>query len=134
MRRLALLFAPLLLSACGSDSMVGPSDILATTWRLQSIEQTGAGVVMVATPDRYTLRLGADGQAGVRADCNSCGGRYTLNGDALDLSPLACTLIACADDSLDGPFLTILGSGARVRVDGDALFVSSAKGTLRFTR
>jgi hypothetical protein len=79
MRRLAL-FAILMLSACGGDTMVGPSDILATTWRLRSIDQPGKATIVVGTPERYTLS-----------------GR------------------------------------PRVRVEGSALVVSSAAGTLRFT-
>lgn len=132
MRRLAL-FAILMLSACSGDTMVGPSDILATTWRLQSIDQPGKATIVVGTPERYTLRMDENGQAGIRADCNSCSGRYTLSGDSLDLSLLACTLAFCAEGSLDGTFMAILSGRPRVRVEGSALVVSSAAGTLRFT-
>lgn len=134
MRRFAPLSLILLSAACGGGNLAGPSDFLATTWRLQSIDPPGKPTIVVGTPERYTLRLDENGQAGVRADCNSCGGRYTLAGDALDLPRLACTRAFCGEDSLDGAFVRILSSGPRLRVEGSTLVLSSSAGTLRFTR
>ena len=104
------------------------------TWRLVSLERPGQAVIMVAKPDSYTFRLDPPEQASVRADCNSCGGRYTLAQDTLTLSPLACTLVGCPDGSLDGAFLAVLNGQARVMADGSALILTSGAGTLRFTK
>jgi heat shock protein HslJ len=124
----------LLLAACGGDTPTRPSNFLDTTWRLASIERPGQDATTVTASDRYTVRLEASGQASVRADCNSCGGRYAVAGDTLTLGPLACTLVACAPGSLDGAFLSVLGSAPRLAQDGGSLTLTSAAGTLRFTR
>lgn len=130
----SLLFSTLLLSACGGDSTTGPSEALGPLWRLVSLERTGQSAISVTTPDRYTVLLDPSGQANVRADCNSCGGRYTLAGDTLTLSPMACTLVGCPDDSLDRTFLTVLGGPARLQAGNSTLTLTSGAGTLRFTR
>lgn len=137
MKRLALSSLTLILAACGGSNgsnPTRPSEVLGTTWRLASLERPGQGAVSVASPDRYTFRLDPTGQASVRADCNACGGRYSLAEDTLTLSRLACTLVACPDDSLDGAFLAVLDGPARLRVEVSSLTLTSSEGTLRFTR
>lgn len=143
MKRLALLLPVLVLASCGGGSSTSPdppqgaappADLTAATWRLQSLQRAGGSSVTIATPDRFTLRLEATtGQASVRADCNSCGGRYALDGSRLEVSALACTLMGC-NDSLDGDYLALLGGATRASAEGGGLVLTSDRGTLRFTR
>ena len=143
MNRLALFLSLLTLAALGGCSTThqgtppgspSPADLTGVTWRLQSLQRTGGTLVLVEAPDRFTLRLeAATGQAGVRADCNSCGGRYALDGSRLDVSALACTLMACGE-SLDGDYLGLLGGATRVNAETGGLVLASDRGTLRFTR
>jgi heat shock protein HslJ len=126
----------LLLVACGGSRATAPSapNVLDTTWRLVSLERAGQSALAVTAPDRYTLLMEASGRAGVRADCNSCGGRYSLAQDTLTLSPLACTLVGCPPDSLDQPYLGVLGAPGRLQSDGSTLTFNSSAGRLRFTK
>ena len=131
-RRLLLLFAVLLAACDGGPT--APSDVTGVQWSLVSIEAAGAAPISIGQPTRYTLRLEADGQASVGADCNGCGGRYRLNGSTLSMGQLACTLIFCAPPSFAGEYLSLLDGDSRISVDGATLTVTSSRGTLRFTR
>lgn len=128
-----LLLAAAVLAACG-ESPTEPSDIVAVTWRLRTLQASGAGPVVVSNPERFTLRLEPDGQAGVRADCNGCGGRYTLAGETLNVSVLACTLVLCPSTPLDGQFVSILDGVTQARVEDDTLILTSSEGSLRMIR
>jgi heat shock protein HslJ len=138
MRRFALLLPAVTALACGGGRATNPSspdDFVATTWRLQTLERTGASAVTVTTPDRYTLRLEpSSGRASVRADCNGCGGAFTLDGDQLTLPLMACTLVGCPADSLDGAYLSVLNGKSRLRRSGDTLTLASDGGRLTFSR
>jgi heat shock protein HslJ len=135
MKRFIVLLG-LIAVSCGGDATgpTPPSGIQSTNWRLQTLQHAGAALVTVPTPDQYTLMLDTSGQAGVRADCNSCGGRYTLDGSTLTLTPLACTLIACPPGSLDSDYLALLAGETQTSMDGAQLVLSSSRGTLRFSR
>lgn len=132
------LFACALLTAACADGPTAPSGILETDWRLASVELPGKAPVANARPDRFTLRLGADGLAGARVSCNSCGGRFALDGDRVTVSGLACTLAFCGpidgvDAAIDSyPFL--LEGASVASTDASGLTLRSERGTLRFVR
>ncbi len=78
-RALALCGA-LVLASC-AESVTGPSDLQGGAWRLASMETETGGRFVPDDPGRFTVEFDADGTVGVRADCNGCGGSYTLDGD-----------------------------------------------------
>ena len=135
--RACVLIAALLPAACG-DGPTAPSVIVETDWHLASVQLPGASPVANGRPDRFTLRLAADGSAGARVSCNSCGGRYELSGDRLAVSSLACTLAFCAPIEGVPPavdsFPSLLEGGTVVSGDGATLTLTSERGTLRFVR
>ena len=58
------------------------------SWVLQSFERSDGSVVPVVLsryqrPGQYTLDLGEDGRAHIRADCNVCNGDYDVTGSSL---------------------------------------------------
>jgi heat shock protein HslJ len=116
-----------------SDDVTGPSDLEGAPWRLESMEVAGAPRFVPDDPARFTVEFEADGQMGVVADCNQCGGTYTVNDGTLTVPPLACTLIACP-----GPegqqFASLLDGTASIERDGDELEIESAEGTLLLRR
>jgi len=122
-----------LLTSC-DDGPATPSDLMGGEWRLEELRL--AGGTSVAPPDstRFTLNFASDDQIEVRADCNGCGGRYSLDDESLVVSDLACTLIACPSAPLDGQYLAILDGASSVDVDDEELTVESSRGRLRFTR
>jgi heat shock protein HslJ len=103
-------------------------------WRLVSIQLSGSPVASVDQPDRYVLELEEDGDVGVTADCNGCGGRYSINGSSLTVSGLACTLALCAAPSFGGEYVVILEGASSFQVEDGLLTIASARGRLTFSR
>jgi len=123
-----------LLGTSCSDQVTGPSDLLGGVWKLQSMEVAGASSPFVPDdPDRFTVAFEAGGRLGVVADCNSCGGSYTLDGEALTVPPMACTLALCATPS-GGEFASLIQGNASIDLDGDTLEIVSPGGRLALVR
>ena len=136
LRRFApvLLFAGALVAAACSSEVTGPSDIEGGVWRLESMEFERARVFVPEDPSRFTVQFDADGRIGVRADCNQCGGSYTLSGGRLTAGPLACTLVACPT-SRGQEFATLVDGSSELEIEDDGkLEIESAEGTLVLTR
>ena len=89
-----------------------------------------------ADPASYTLELGADGRAAVRADCNRGNCAYRLSGSELRFGPMAMTQAMCAPGSLDSRFAQQLAGAAHTFWRGDTLMIDLAmdSGTMRFIR
>ena len=119
------------LASC-SDGVTGPSDIQGGPWRLESMETEG-GMFKPPDPAQFTVEFNADGTLGVRADCNQCGGTYTLSGDRLTVGPLVCTLIACPTGR-GQEFAALLEGTTSVDADRNELELESPDGTLNLTR
>ena len=82
----------------------------------------------------YTLSF-ADGRLSLRADCNSCGGSYTLSGDMVTLGPnLACTRAACPTMEFEATYLSVLSGESAAALSGSVLVLTSPRGTLSFHR
>jgi heat shock protein HslJ len=122
----------LVLTSC-EDAVTNPSD-LGGQWRLEVLRGPDGSQVTPPDPSRFTVEFAADGQILVRADCNGCGGRYTLDDDTVVVSTLACTLIACPNAPLDARFLAILDGASSFDFEDGRLVISSSRGTLRFNR
>jgi heat shock protein HslJ len=126
--------AGLSLVSC-SDGMTAPSDLTGSVWRLQSMRLAGVTSTFVpADPGQYTVEFKPDGLIGVRADCNSCGGNYSLSGDRLTVPGMACTLALCATPQ-GGEFANLIDGVSSLDRDGDAtLVIASPDGTLTLMR
>ena len=105
-RRLALAVAALAIAlsaaACGSSAATpspvasGPLDLNGTSWlllRYLSPDGTSATVPAAVTP----IISFADGTASGSGGCNTFTAPYTLEGDQLEMGPLATTMIACEE-------------------------------------
>jgi len=136
----------LLTAACSGSSptAVSPSSTggalavtsgqLSGTWSLRSIQPTGQSEQATPGGATYTVTF-ADGRLSTRADCNTCGGSFTLAGQSLTAGPaLACTRAACATMAFENVYTTMLAGESAVAVTGDTLTLSSPRGVLRFTR
>jgi heat shock protein HslJ len=116
-----------------SDEVTGPSDLGDGPWKLESMELAGAAPFVPDDPDRFTVEFRADGQLTVVADCNQCGGTYSVSDGALTVPPLACTLIACP--GLEGSqFASLIDGTSSIESDGDELEIESSDGTLSLRR
>jgi heat shock protein HslJ len=107
---------------------------LAGTWTLFSIQPSGA--VEQPTPNgaEYNLTFG-NGRLSARADCNTCGGTFTVSGQTMTAGPaLACTRAACPTMAFENMYTTMLAGDSTVTVSDRVLMLTSARGVLRFTR
>jgi len=123
-----------LLSSC-SDGILSPSQAQGVDWKLASFQKRDQSIVTPPDSSRFTLRLDQNSALHVRADCNVCGGSYTLSGDALSVGLLACTRAFCALTApFDSEYATALQRSHSLEVRKDALTLRSSDGTLRFVR
>jgi heat shock protein HslJ len=128
-----VLIAGALVHAACSDDVTGPSDIVGGAWRLESMELNGADAFVPSDPSRFTVVFNTDGTLGVTADCNQCGGSYTLTGGNMTAGPLACTLIACPTNR-GQEFASIIDGTSSLELDDDELEIEGSEGTLVLTR
>ena len=117
-----------------SGGVTGASDVVGGVWRLSSMRLAGATSSFVPDdPSRFTVELKADGNVGVRADCNSCGGSYALRGDQLSVPGMACTLALCATPQ-GGEFANLIEGVSTLDRDDATLTVASPDGTITLVR
>ena len=129
---LATVFSALGFASCAED-VTGPSDLQGGVWRLASMETETGGRFVPQDPGQFTVEFKPDGTIGVRADCNVCGGSYSLSGDRLTVGPLVCTLIACPTGR-GQEFASLLDGTTDVDAEGSELELESPDGTLELTR
>ena len=107
---------------------------LPGTWNLVSIRPAGEAEQAKPSGASYTLSL-VDGRLSTRADCNTCGGTYTLNGQTLMVEPsMACTRAACPTMAFENIYMKLLGGDSAVSLSGGTLELTSPRGVLRFAR
>jgi heat shock protein HslJ len=104
-------------------------------WRLESMRLAGASSSFVPDdPNRFTVEFKSDDQIGVRADCNACGGRYSVSDDQLTVPELVCTLALCATPH-GGEFANLIDGVSNLDKNGDdTLTIASQDGTLTLVR
>ena len=118
----------------GSGSFALTASQLSGAWTLRSLQVAGEPAATVPGGARYTLSF-AEGRVSVRADCNSCGGVYVLDGDTVTIGPnLACTRAACPTMALEAEYMKVLSGAATASVSENLLVLTSARGTLSFGR
>lgn len=126
---LALSLAP----SCGKPS-TAPSEVIGGVWKIRSIETYSGSVIGIANTAGYTVEFKDGGKLAARADCNQCSGTYSISGNSLTVSALACTRAYCGSSSYDVAFLNILSNATTFGVVGIELRIESPKGTLRMTQ
>jgi heat shock protein HslJ len=110
----------------------------AATGKLWQWERTVTPVETVGStaPERYTLELGPDGRAAIRADCNRGTGSCKIGEGTIAFGPIATTMMACPPGSLDTRYLRDLQRATSFFVEGGKLYVELPydSGTLHFRR
>jgi heat shock protein HslJ len=125
--------APTSPSSVSSGSNTLTTD-LAGTWTLVAIQSAGQSEQAVPQGAPYVLTF-ANGRLSTRADCNICGGAFTLSGETLTAGPaLACTRAACPTMAFESTYTALLSGESTVTMSGNSLVLSSARGVLRFAR
>jgi heat shock protein HslJ len=135
--RTLLVFAALVVSACGASaspstsSLPSPTEpplvLAGTSWRATLVDGEEP-----APGHDVTLELGA-GRVGGITGCNSYGGDASLDGGRLVVGEVQMTLAACADalpSRIEGAFVQILREGPTVITDGSRLLLRSQSGEI----
>ncbi len=106
------------------------ADLIGSVWNLTSL--TDKGLV----PDvNISIKFTTDGKVGGSSGCNQYSGTYSASGNNLQISsPLASTMMACAQEIMDqeSAYLKALGEVKTFTVAGDQLTLndSNKKGIL----
>jgi heat shock protein HslJ len=132
-----LLTTSILATGCGVglDVLTSPTLVIGGVWKLQSLETAGGGAeVSVSRPESYTMEFRDGGALGVKADCNTCNGTYTISGPSLTIGALACTRAFCGAASLDTAYLAVVTNATTFGVLGVDLTIDSTKGSARLNR
>jgi heat shock protein HslJ len=133
MKGVLLLVLILAVGAVSCDeNPVSPTTIVNVTWKLETVARVGNPTITVPNPDQFTVRFESNGTLSARADCNSCGGRYTLDGSSVTVGQLACTLIACPTPGVDQLFTAGLQNARTATASGNQLVMTGPDYTLRF--
>ena len=117
----------------------GAGNSLANTaWVLVSYGAPGAETPVVAG-STVTLEFDAGDQAGGSAGCNSYGGHYQVDGDAISFSEIVQTLMACEDEQVmeqEAQHLAALETASQFELSGDSLAITydGGQGVLNFVR
>ena len=132
MKAVPLLVLILAVGALGCDeSPTGPT-IVNVTWKLETVARVGTATITIPNPDQFTVRFEDNSNLTARADCNSCSGRYALDGTSISIGNLACTLIACPMPGLDQIFSTALQNARTATTSGNQLVMTGPDYTLTF--
>lgn len=139
-RMILIAVAGILLAGCATGASPArqahdddPQAILNHTWQWEATT-TPVDTIAVSAPERYTLRLGADGRAQIRFDCNRGGGAYEIAPGRLSFGPLMSTRMACPPDSQDSVFMRDLQRVVSFFASDGRLYLelSYDSGTMRF--
>jgi heat shock protein HslJ len=102
--------APAAACAPGSPVPTPPAAAIAMrVWQLVRIQAMDGAVHVPDHPAKYTLELGGDGRASVRADCNRGTASYLIDGPSLAFGPISTTRATCSPGSLSDRYLQQLG-------------------------
>ena len=133
MKGLPLVILILAVGAVGCDeSPTGPTELVDITWKLETVARVGSALVTVPNPEQFTIRFETNGTASVRADCNSCSGRYVLDGSSISIQTLACTRVACPTPGLDQLYTSALENVRAATVSNGNLIMTGSEFSLRF--
>lgn len=122
----------MMLMNCGtgaSPQVVSP--IVGPVWRWTSSQFNNGATQTVDNPNAYTLQFMADGQVQIKADCNTGGMGFKLNGNNIEFEPIRLTLIACPPGSLDSVFTQQLQTVGSYLTSGSELVLNIQTNTGR---
>jgi heat shock protein HslJ len=106
-----------------------PPQLAGVTWKVTSFNNNRHAVVGVLGESSLTLSF-KDGQVAGSAGCNQFHGKYSTEGNKLQLGPLATTRRACEEPLMtqEREFLAALASAVTWSIEGNVLDMHRADG------
>jgi heat shock protein HslJ len=95
--RLILISASLIVLVAACTAAPAAQNLTSTQWKLTTLN----GKAPVTTNKSLTLNFDSNDQVSGHSGCNSYGGDYTANGNALSFSKVFSTLMACPGEGID---------------------------------
>ncbi|TAH49734.1 MAG: META domain-containing protein [Chloroflexota bacterium] len=113
----------------GSTANTASSDetakkLTSTTWEWQGSTYKDGTKSTPTNPSQYTAQFEDEGRVSVKADCNSGGGPYQIDGNKLTIGNMVTTLMLCPEGSLGTEFMRDLQNSATFAFDGDNLVIT----------
>ena len=104
-----------------------------TRWLATGVNNGTGGVGSVAAGTELTAVFGEDGTVAGSAGCNTFSGPYAVDGDGIEIGPLAATRKACQEavTAQEAAYLKALESATTYAIAGDALELRDASGALQ---
>ena len=123
--------AATLISSDGKQTKIG-----GIVWKWQRTAYNNDTRIEPPDSSRYTILLMPEGHLSVRLDCNTGGGRYTLDDSSLTLDVTHSTMAACPPDSLAQMFMKDLAAARIVFLRDGELYLDLMydSGTMKFAR
>ena len=125
-----------LTEALKSTRPAASSSIVGSVWKWQHSRYNNDTESVPPNPDRYTFQLLADGNIGVRADCNRAGGTYRIDNQQISIEITHSTMAGCPPESLEQTFLKDLNAAALYFIREETLYIDMKydTGTMAFRR
>ena len=114
----------------------GVSTLEGTSWTATGVNNGRDAVVSSAATESVTAAFDADGVVSGFAGCNTYTAGYeTAGDDAISISEVATTRMACADDAmeLEQQFVAALQNATAYTIAGDTLTLRDAGGSTQLT-
>lgn len=114
-------------------SMLEPTPLTGTTWRVNGYNDGKGGFVSVLSGTEITALFGDDGNLGGSAGCNRYTTSYQVNGKTLSIGPAGATRMMCTEPEgimeRESAYLAALELAVTYRISGNSLEVLDADGT-----
>lgn len=109
-------------------------DLAGTSWQVIGYNNGKQAVISVIAGTQMDIQFGKDGTVSGNSGCNTYSGPYTVNGNNIQIGPLASTMMACEDPAglmdQEQQYLTALGTAATYQIEGNVLELRTSDGAL----
>ncbi len=125
-----------LLDADGDDLLayreVQPASLTGTAWS-GIYYNDGDALVSAVAGSEFTATFSEDGTVQGTTGCNTYSGPYTVDGEAMEIGPLASTQMACAEDPMaqEAGYLGALDRTTSFAIEGDELTLLDSDGVVQ---
>jgi len=109
-------------------------DLAGTSWQVIGYNNGKQAVTSMIAGTQMDLQFGKDGTVSGNSGCNTYSGPYTVNGNQIQIGPLASTMMACGDPpdimEQEQQYLAALGTAASYQIENNVLELRTADGAL----
>jgi len=109
-------------------------DLAGTSWQVIGYNNGKEAVVSIIAGTEMDIQFGDDGTVSGKSGCNTYSGSYTVNGNQIQIGPLASTMMACGDPAgimeQEQQYLAALQTAATYQIEGNVLELRTSDGAL----